>query len=324
VRLSLDSRLRRLPRPRSLRLVERALLASVLGGALLWASLASDGPDELANHLVQLQPDGQLPPAPLPTLSRDGGFAQAVARVRPAVVVLTSHQDRPGGGKALVSAPAAGEREEISYGSGVIISSDGLILSNAHVVGEAGEVTAILPDGRRYRARVVATDPQSDIALLRLQRPAAGPGQTSAPIDPPLPVAPIGEARRLRVGDFALAIGNPFGMGQTVTLGVVSAVGSKEMPVGSPRALSTFGLIQTDAALNPGNSGGALVNGAGEVVGISTALVTSGDEGSGIGLAVPIHVAMAITERLKQPSGPLAAADAKSSRRVRRVLMRGP
>ena len=166
-------------------------------------------------------------------------------------------------------------------GSGVIVDADeGLLLTNAHVVANAEHITVRLMNGTETEAEVVGVDPETDIAALRI----ASTG---------LAEIPIGKASALRVGDFVVAIGNPFGLEQTVTLGIVSALGRRGLGI---EGYENF--IQTDASINPGNSGGALVNLAGELVGINTAIVTPSQGSAGIGFAIPVDMAMTIADQL--------------------------
>ena len=168
-------------------------------------------------------------------------------------------------------------REQNSLGSGVIIRSDGLVVTNNHVIEGADEITVILNDRRELEAELVAADERSDLAFLKVVN------NTGA-----LPVLPVGDSDRLEVGDLVLAIGNPFGIGQTVTSGIISAK-SRSTP-GGQREVS---FIQTDAAINPGNSGGALVSLSGELVGVNTAIFTRGGGSIGIGFAVPANLVKA-------------------------------
>lgn len=166
-------------------------------------------------------------------------------------------------------------------GSGVIVDADeGLLLTNAHVVANAEQITVRLMNGTETEAKVVGVDPDTDIAALRI----ASTG---------LAEIPIGKPSALRVGDFVVAIGNPFGLEQTVTLGIVSALGRRGLGI---EGYENF--IQTDASINPGNSGGALVNLAGELVGINTAIVTPSQGSAGIGFAIPVDMAMTIADQL--------------------------
>ncbi|MBP7633571.1 Do family serine endopeptidase [Candidatus Ozemobacteraceae bacterium] len=161
-------------------------------------------------------------------------------------------------------------------GSGVIISADGHLLTNEHVIAGADEVLVKLKDGRKAKARLVGKDAKSDLAVLKIDGEAA------------LPFAPLGDSDKLRVGEWAVAIGNPFGLGITVTAGVISAL-DRELAIDRNRGFKN--LIQTDASINPGNSGGALVNAKGEVIGINTAILPYGQ---GIGFAIPVSSARRI------------------------------
>ena len=165
-------------------------------------------------------------------------------------------------------------------GSGVIISKDGYILTNNHVVEEADEVNVMLSDSNKeYEARVVGTDPKSDIAVLKIEAKD-------------LPAVTLGNSDVLEVGDLVLAIGNPFNIGQTVTMGIVSATGRGNM------GLDYEDFIQTDAAINPGNSGGALVDASGRLIGINTAIISRSGGNQGIGFAVPVNLARNVMENL--------------------------
>lgn len=169
-------------------------------------------------------------------------------------------------------------QQEGGSGSGVIVQSDGIILTNAHVVGMSRTVRVGLADGRRVDGRVVGRDPSLDVAVVRIDVPN-------------LPVAPIGDSDRLEVGQTAIAIGNPLGLERTVTTGVVSAVNR------SPRGISLDGLIQTDAAISPGNSGGPLLDSRGQVIGINTAVLRA-PGAQGLGFAVPIKLAQNVTDQI--------------------------
>ncbi len=174
------------------------------------------------------------------------------------------------------------ERRQEGRGSGVIVSDDGLVLTNNHVVGGADEIHVTLSDGREYDAAVVGTDERSDLAVVRIE-------------EPPSDLVPIeyGDSSKLRLGEVVLAIGNPFGIGQTVTMGIVSATGRANLGI-----VSYEDFIQTDAAINPGNSGGALVNLDGELVGINTAIISGSGGYQGVGFAIPTHMAQRIASDL--------------------------
>lgn len=172
-----------------------------------------------------------------------------------------------------------------SLGSGVVINAEkGLIISNHHVVGKADEITVTLKDGRELKASLLGTDPESDVALLQV--PAIGLSQVK-----------LADSDDLQVGDFVVAIGNPFGLGQTVTSGIVSALGRSGLGI---EGYEDF--IQTDASINPGNSGGALVNLRGELVGMNTAILSPGGSGGniGIGFAIPANMVKQIVNHLEQ------------------------
>ncbi|MEN0067111.1 MAG: Do family serine endopeptidase [Myxococcota bacterium] len=170
------------------------------------------------------------------------------------------------------------EQRQNSLGSGVIVDDEGIVLTNHHVAGEADEIKVTLSDGREFEATRVGTDQQSDLAVLKL-------------VDPPkdLVALPIGDSQTLRLGEVVLAIGNPFGIGQTVTMGIVSAKGRAKLGI-----LDYEDFIQTDASINPGNSGGALVNLQGELVGINTAIFSRSGGSQGIGFAIPTKLVSAI------------------------------
>jgi serine protease DegQ len=167
-------------------------------------------------------------------------------------------------------------------GSGVIVSPEGLILTNFHVIEGADDIQVLLNDGKTHKARVVGTDPESDLAVLKIKADK-------------LPAITFGLMDNLRVGDIVLAIGNPFGVGQTVTMGIVSALGRSHL------GINTFeNFIQTDAAINPGNSGGALVDAEGHLVGINSAIYSRTGGSHGIGFAIPVSSAKAIMEQIIQ------------------------
>lgn len=165
-------------------------------------------------------------------------------------------------------------------GSGVIVSTDGYILTNNHVIDNAREVTVTLPDKREYKGRIIGTDPKSDLAVVKID------GQN-------LPTVAWGDASKLQVGEYVLAVGNPFGLNSTVTLGIVSALGRGRMGI-----TEYEDFIQTDAAINPGNSGGALVNTRGELVGINTAIFSQTGGYQGVGFAVPTSMSKPIYDSL--------------------------
>jgi Do/DeqQ family serine protease len=233
------------------------------------------------------RPEAAVPPSIHPA---DLTFAPAVARAAPAVVnVYTAKHvnvpliplpDDPVIRELLGQLPGVSRRHEsTSLGSGVIVQGR-YVLTNYHVVEAADAIEVALADGRETRARVVGADPETDLAVLRL------PEQVGE-----LPVATLGSDASLKVGDIVLAIGNPFGVGQTTTQGIVSALGRGSL------GLNTYeNFIQTDAAINPGNSGGALIDQHGKVVGINTAIYSQSGGSLGIGFAVPIDTARSVME----------------------------
>jgi serine protease Do len=174
------------------------------------------------------------------------------------------------------------EFKQRGQGSGFIISKDGYILTNNHVVEDADVIKVTLSDKRDFEAKVIGTDPQTDVALLKIEDPKN------------LPVLPLGDSSNLEPGEWVIAIGNPFGLSQTVTVGVVSATGRSSVGINEYE-----NFIQTDAAINPGNSGGPLINGRGEVVGINTALFSRTGGYMGIGFAIPINMAKSIENQLQ-------------------------
>ncbi len=176
--------------------------------------------------------------------------------------------------------PEGQPRRNSGLGSGVIVSPNGYILTNFHVIERADDIQVSLNDGKTYKAKVIGSDPESDLAILQIKADK-------------LPAITFGQMDSLRVGDVVLAIGNPFGVGQTVTMGIVSALGRSHL------GINTFeNFIQTDAAINPGNSGGALVDSQGHLVGINTAIYSRSGGSLGIGFAIPVSSARSIMEQI--------------------------
>ncbi len=173
-----------------------------------------------------------------------------------------------------------------SLGSGVLVSPEGIILTNHHVISDADEIDVALADGRKVKAKIIGSDPETDIAVLKIE-----PKQLPAPIA-------LGKIESVHVGDVVLAIGNPFGVGQTVTSGIVSAMGRDHV------GINTFeNFIQTDAAINPGNSGGALVDTRGNLIGINTAIYSNNGGSMGIGFAIPINLVKQVMESILKNGG---------------------
>ncbi|MBA5608057.1 trypsin-like peptidase domain-containing protein [Duganella sp. FT3S] len=235
-------------------------------------------------------------PAPVSALAlqassahTSGSYRVAAARAMPAVVnILTSKVPRRG--KHLLRDPFFkkffGDRdgepddEESSLGSGVIVSAEGYILTNNHVVEAADEIEVVLADGRKAAAKVVGTDPETDLAVIKIG------------LDK-LPVIVLGQPEQAQVGDVVLAIGNPFGVGQTVTMGIISALGRNNLHINH---FENF--IQTDAAINFGNSGGALIDTNGNLLGINSAIYSQTGGSVGIGFAIPVSTARSVMEAI--------------------------
>ncbi len=244
--------------------------------------------------------DAPAPAAPAPSATpvptKDTGargtaaasYSEGARRATAAVVnIYTSKAGRPGDNPLLQDplfrrffGEGLGERQTNSLGSGVIVSADGYVLTNDHVVEGADEIEVLLADGTRARARLIGTDPETDLAVLRIEATE-------------LPAIEFGDAEAARVGDVVLAVGNPFGVGQTVTMGIISALGRTQL------GINTFeNFIQTDAAINPGNSGGALVDVEGRLLGINTAIYSRTGGSLGIGFAIPAGTAQHVMQQI--------------------------
>ncbi len=244
-------------------------------------------PPTVTSAVVQVREASPVASAP-PRAS----YADAASRVLPAVVYIATSKDVRAPRNPLLDDPIfrhffgdrldnRPERRSSGLGSGVIVSRDGYILTNNHVVESADDIEVTLNDGRRFHAQEVGRDPESDLAVLRITSEDALPSITFAAAD------------SLSVGDVVLAIGNPFGVGQTVTMGIVSALGRSQL------GINTFeNFIQTDAAINPGNSGGALVDTAGNLVGINAAIFSRSGGSLGIGFAIPTSLARDVMEQI--------------------------
>ncbi len=288
-----------MPRPARLRF-GLAVAAAFAGGvvfasALDWTRLAG------AQSGVQLARGG-------PQADVSGGFARIAERVTPAVVSIQAERDprqRPtAGGRGPGGRVPPGfddflrqfqqqQQEPVQAdGSGFIVSRDGYILTNNHVVGDADRVTVTLTDHRIYKARVVGGDPTTDVAVIKIE------GRD-------LPTAVLGEDSTTKVGDWVMAVGNPLGLDFTVTAGIVSAKGrsGRDLPglLGGENPTQNYSIsdfLQTDAAINPGNSGGPLVNTRGEVIGINSAIASRTGFYSGYGFAIPISLARSVMDDL--------------------------
>ena len=238
-------------------------------------------------------PLGDPPPATIPGAGQKGvraadvGFSDAAKRAAPTVVsVITSkaasrnprHKDP--WFRYFFGEQDGNGQSQSGVGSGVIVSQDGYVLTNNHVVDRMDDIEVMLTDGRKARAKVIGSDPESDLAVLKID------------LDK-LPAIVFGDSDTLQVGDAVLAIGNPFGVGQTVTSGIVSALGRNQL------GINTFeNFIQTDAAINPGNSGGALVDAHGNLMGINSAIYSRSGGNMGIGFAIPVSTARLVMESL--------------------------
>lgn len=240
-------------------------------------------------------PSVALPSAPLPAPSVARRVTEpmqpltaAARRASPAVVSVTASRAPAKAGphnqdpwfRFFFGQRDAQSEPQVGLGSGVIVTSDGYLLTNNHVIDGADEIQVRLSDGRQAEARLVGTDPDSDVAVLKIDLDR-------------LPTVTLGDIGQLQVGDAVLAIGNPFNVGQTVTSGIVSALGRSGL------GLSTFeNFIQTDAAINPGNSGGALIDVHGNLIGINTAIYSQSGGNMGIGFAIPIDLARQVMDAL--------------------------
>lgn len=260
---------------------QTGLLALGIAGVLLgwWAESSASAADLLAPRLSKVSTAGDL----------QAQVRATAAKVLPAVVsiastVMVHDQAFTDEGLPFGMFKDVPPRRQYGQGSGVIVSSDGYIITNNHVVADAVDVEVILADRRQFKGRVVATDPKTDVAVVKIS--ATG-----------LPAAAWGDSSALAVGDFVLAIGNPLGLSRTVTFGIVSAVGRADVGVAD---VEDF--IQTDAPINPGNSGGALVNTNGELVGINTAIASPTGGSVGVGFAIPSNMARTAMQSLDRKS----------------------
>jgi Do/DeqQ family serine protease len=274
--------------------------AASAGGGRAAATAAAPGPAgapvPASAPVPTSGPASGSAPVPLTPPAAGEGYATVAHAVMPSVVNISSlqviktyerfspfmadpfFQQFFGGGGYDYIVPR--ERRQMSLGSGVIADPKGIILTNNHVVENATEVKVALADGRELQAKVIGVDTRTDLAALKVDQ--AG-----------LPSAVLGDSDRLQVGDIVLAFGNPFGLGGTVTMGIVSAIGRGNLGLADYEDF-----IQTDAAINPGNSGGALVNTRGEVVGINTAILSESGGYQGVGFAIPANMAREVLDSL--------------------------
>ncbi|OGI58451.1 MAG: hypothetical protein A2809_05645, partial [Candidatus Muproteobacteria bacterium RIFCSPHIGHO2_01_FULL_61_200] len=258
-----------------------------------WPEIA--GQDAPTVEIRQTAPETSKRPANGPY-----SYAQAVDRASPAVVNINTAKVVTVKPHPFLNDPVFRQffgnpdnlitprkRVETSLGSGVIMSAQGYILTNHHVIQGAEAIQVSLQDGRMVQAKVVGSDPETDVAVLKIDLKK-------------LPVITLGHSDHLRVGDVVLAIGNPFGVGQTVTMGIVSATGRNKLGINT---IENF--IQTDAAINPGNSGGALIDAEGNLVGINTAIFSRSGGNQGIGFAIPTSLAQNVMEEILEHGRPL-------------------
>ena len=289
-------------RPKRRRVLSLLVSGFLVGvGILIGIIVASDLGWLPFGHAVPEPPGPKEVPAMAPAPAAIGGdrnFVSIAKAVRPAVVNIFTTRTEKGaegphampfddpffrrffGEEFFRRFEAPRERKERSLGSGVIVDPKGLIVTNNHVVSKADEIKVFLSDKREFKAKLIGTDAKTDLAVLRIETED-------------LPTIPWADSDKLEVGEFVLAVGNPFGLNQTVTMGIVSAVGRASMGIAEYEDF-----IQTDAAINPGNSGGALVNARGELVGINTAIFSQSGGNMGIGFAVPSNMARSILDQL--------------------------
>ncbi|HEV7905905.1 MAG TPA: DegQ family serine endoprotease [Pyrinomonadaceae bacterium] len=281
------------PRPARLNGLARFVCALFVSFVFVGCNSTGSKATEIANPQVNFAPSTATAAA---AAGAQNSYADVVARVAPAVVTVRSERRgraaqqhpfmddpmfREFFGQRMPNSPQTPRREE-GLGSGVVVTADGYILTNHHVVDGADVITVELGDRRVLTAKIVGSDPPSDLAVLKIEATN-------------LPVLPLGDSDKVRVGDMALAVGNPLGIGQTVTSGIISA---KERTTSGVGDGSFANFIQTDAAINRGNSGGALVNTSGELIGINSQILSPTGGSIGIGFAIPSNMAKGVMEQL--------------------------
>ena len=295
---------------------------------------ASDAQRPAASAPTSAAPSrGEQAAAALPA-SRRTAITEAVARVAPAVVTVQTEtvQQVAADPFEMFYGGRTGQRTQAGIGSGFIVQSDGIIVTNAHVVAGATKMSVALRDGQTYDAKVIGIDELNDLAVLRINATR-------------LPVAPIGSSSDLAIGEWAIAIGNPYGflLGNTepsVTAGVISATGRNLVPQQGQEGGGTYvDMLQTDASINPGNSGGPLVNALGQVIGVNTSIFSPSGGSIGLGFAIPINRAMRVADdllkhgavrhpwigiRLAQPTGNTPSEVLRSGVIVRSVVLGSP
>ncbi len=269
-------------------LLQSVTLGLLLAFAWLWWQ-SGFNPQRLLQQLSPERPPAEITTArPLSRRSGPVSYAEAVRKSSSSVVTIYTRkhiEEIAPPGEATPAVPQQRrfkrERNETNLGSGVIVSRNGYILTNQHVIDGADEILVSLPDGRGSEARLIGQDRETDIAVLQIDLPELQP------------ISVVDADSDIEVGDVVLAIGNPLNVGQTVTMGIISATGRNRI------GLNTFeNFIQTDAAINPGNSGGALVNANGDLIGINSAIFTQSGGSQGIGFAIPVSLALDIMKQL--------------------------
>ena len=250
-----------------------------------WANKGFSG-----NQSLRMASTVTLQEAPVNSVASQSSYRNAAKRAMPSVVNIYTSKEAKQTNNPLLNDPFLkrffGDQQnqqaekQVSLGSGVILSPQGYILTNNHVVEAAEEIDIVLADGRKSIAKVIGTDPETDLAVIKIDLPD-------------LPAITLGHPEQSSVGDVVLAIGNPFGVGQTVTMGIISALGRNHLDI------NTFeNFIQTDAAINPGNSGGALVDVNGNLLGINTAIYSRSGGSLGIGFAIPVTTIKTVMESI--------------------------
>lgn len=266
---------------------------TVTVGLAVWFIVASLKP-EWAREMTGGTRATRIAPSSVPVLEAPPGstpvqnsYRDAAKRAMPAVVNIFTTKGARRPQSPFMDDPLFrrffGEQQEekqFSLGSGVVVSPQGYVLTNNHVIETADEIEVALADGRKASGKLVGADPETDLAVIKIDIPN-------------LPSITLGHAEQARVGDVVLAIGNPFGVGQTVTMGIVSALGRNHL------GINTFeNFIQTDAAINPGNSGGALIDAGGNLLGINTAIYSRSGGSLGIGFAIPVTTVKTVMEAI--------------------------
>ncbi|WAV89383.1 Do family serine endopeptidase [Oxalobacter aliiformigenes] len=255
----------------------------------IWFVVVTLKPEWLDLDKKSLMPDTQVREGVAEAVPAQSSYREAVSRAMPAVVNIYTTKEIRQPQSPLLDDPFLkrffGERfndteKQMSLGSGVVATHDGYILTNNHVVETADQIEVAFEDGRKAAAKLVGTDPETDLAVIKINLPD-------------LPAITFGDVENARVGDVVLAIGNPFGVGQTVTMGIISALGRSQLGI---NIYENF--IQTDAAINPGNSGGALIDTSGNLLGINSAIYSRSGGSLGIGFAIPVSTVKTVMDAI--------------------------